>query len=251
MGASVSAKVTIHVYSVGSTEGHKILGKVLNAVGTGAYHCGVEVFGQEWSYGQTMGDCTGLFVCVPRTNEQHSYVESIAAGETSLSQRAFYSLLQELKGQWRGNEYDLLRRNCCHFANELLRRLELPLLPAWITNMAKAADAIGSNGNGAIRHLNNTLGSVCRSNRGSEGKERDWREQAAWPSLGWVHSQVCSSKSNVNFDVDAAQKAHTRRFEEVLVENEEKWRRLTSARSVTFEDDLPHYVTCALFSWSS
>ena len=36
-----------------------------------------------------------------------------------------------------GGDYDLLRRNCCHFADDFARRLGVGGIPSWIMRLAK------------------------------------------------------------------------------------------------------------------
>eukprot|EP00913_Durusdinium_trenchii_P009777 g9182.t1 len=57
-------------------------------------------------------------------------------GSTFLSQQTVLALIGRLAKEWQGDDYDILRCNCCHFSNELLRRLGLGPLPKQFTNLA-------------------------------------------------------------------------------------------------------------------
>ena len=123
--------VTLHVYDLGQGQ--------LKAVGThwaGAFHSGVEVNGKEWSFGGT-DQGTGVFSNAPRGCTMHSYKESIAIGETALSAEAIDSLLQQMASEWAGSSYDLLHKNCCHFADALCISLGVGGVPPWVNRAAQ------------------------------------------------------------------------------------------------------------------
>eukprot|EP00928_Gymnodinium_smaydae_P025403 TRINITY_DN20234_c0_g1_i1.p1 TRINITY_DN20234_c0_g1~~TRINITY_DN20234_c0_g1_i1.p1 ORF type:complete len:143 (-),score=24.98 TRINITY_DN20234_c0_g1_i1:107-535(-) len=59
-------------------------------------------------------------------------------GHTELSQDEVQEILEDLCDEWRGIEYDLLRKNCCHFSEEFCRRLGVGPFPTWVLNLANA-----------------------------------------------------------------------------------------------------------------
>jgi hypothetical protein len=63
-------------------------------------------------------------------------------GETKLSPGEVKQLLECLARAWLGKDYDLLRCNCCHFSDELCKRLGVGTLPSWLTNMADVGATI-------------------------------------------------------------------------------------------------------------
>uniref|UniRef100_A0A6T0WDF2 PPPDE domain-containing protein n=1 Tax=Alexandrium monilatum TaxID=311494 RepID=A0A6T0WDF2_9DINO len=136
------APVTLQIYDAGGTEVVKNVNKLLRAVGTGAFHTGVEVYGKEWSFGFTSDGSSGIFSCPPRCCKTHAYRESVHLGETELSQLDVEALLSELSSQWRGGHYDVLRRNCTHFSEELCRCLGVGPVPAWVGNIALAGRTV-------------------------------------------------------------------------------------------------------------
>ncbi|CAE7641716.1 desi2 [Symbiodinium pilosum] len=133
--------VILNVYDV---SGHPVLknaNKLFRALGAGAYHAAVEINGEEWSYGFT-DEGTGVFTCGPRECEAHSFRESIPIGATTLSQEEVTAALDALVQTWQGPEYDILRHNCCHYSNAMLRALGLPEAPSWVTRSAAHAAAV-------------------------------------------------------------------------------------------------------------
>mmetsp|Transcript_20417 Transcript_20417/g.36601 ORF Transcript_20417/g.36601 Transcript_20417/m.36601 type:complete len:219 (+) Transcript_20417:92-748(+) len=127
--------VTLHVYSVSGSSTVKKVNRVLEPMQMGAFHAAVEVYGKEWSFGYTE-EGTGVFCCNPRGCEAHVYLHSLAMGRTGLSQSAVLALIGSLARDWQGDDYDLLRCNCCHFSDELLRQLGVKPLPKQLLKLA-------------------------------------------------------------------------------------------------------------------
>lgn len=60
------------------------MNSVLNSLGTGAFHCGVEVYGQEFSFNYKPHG-TGIFRCRPGNCPGHSYRTSVLMGEVKMT----------------------------------------------------------------------------------------------------------------------------------------------------------------------
>merc|ERR1711988_1706803 len=96
----------------------------MGPVGTGMFHCGLEVFGTEWSFANTYsGTGCGIYADPPRCCEYHTYDDSVSMGETEMSEAEVRLLIKLLANVWRAESYSTLHNNCCHFANELSLRL--------------------------------------------------------------------------------------------------------------------------------
>lgn len=129
--------VTLHIYDVSTDDLISKVNQYLAPVGTGAFHGAVEVYGLEWSYGY-LERGTGVFYCTPMQCSAHRYRESVSMGKTSMSEEQVENLLRQLKNEWPGADYDLLRHNCCHFCDALCCRLGVGNIPTWVTNLAAA-----------------------------------------------------------------------------------------------------------------
>lgn len=127
--------VTLHIYDVSTDPHSSQLNEYLTALGTGAFHGAVEVDGLEWSYGYS-SQGTGVFSNKPKGCKAHHYRCSEKIGDTSMSQKEIKSLIETMKKEWPGTEYDLLRHNCCVFSNALCERLGVGPIPRWVTNLA-------------------------------------------------------------------------------------------------------------------
>jgi len=133
--------VWLHIYDVsGNTV--KWMNNIIRPVGTGAFHAGVEVYGNEWSFGYALEHRTGVYNVRARSNTQHRYRESIPMGATDLTEAQVMEIMETLKKDWLGNTYDLLQRNCCHFSSHLCREFGVGDAPEWVMNLAGAGAKI-------------------------------------------------------------------------------------------------------------
>eukprot|EP00929_Paragymnodinium_shiwhaense_P095989 TRINITY_DN5738_c0_g1_i4.p1 TRINITY_DN5738_c0_g1~~TRINITY_DN5738_c0_g1_i4.p1 ORF type:complete len:522 (+),score=70.41 TRINITY_DN5738_c0_g1_i4:78-1643(+) len=147
-----TGRVRLHVYDISLSDGVRHLNSVfLSSVFPlklgGFYHAGVEIDGVEWCYGHRDGPSTaesGIICHAPRKNAQHRYRETLKLGKTALTERDVWRLLDEFMDAYPASEYDMLHRNCCHFADELCIRLGVGPIPGWIHRFAKAAATMDS-----------------------------------------------------------------------------------------------------------
>lgn len=147
--AASSALVSLHVYDVGSTT----LNDVLRPMGTGIFHCGVEVYFFEWAF-CSVGDSvtgSGIFCAPPKEACNYDYRETVAMGHTAMSVAQVRSLIEYLQERWPADGYSTLRRNCCHFASELCQLLGVGDIPPWITHMAGAGASLDENARVLLR----------------------------------------------------------------------------------------------------
>mmetsp|Transcript_78298 Transcript_78298/g.162650 ORF Transcript_78298/g.162650 Transcript_78298/m.162650 type:complete len:207 (-) Transcript_78298:244-864(-) len=140
--------VRLNVYDLKGLHMRLLNNMLLEPFGGGVFHCGVEAFGCEWSYGCESGmdpTLSGVYACVPRKCSGHHFRESIDLGWTPVDQTYFKSIMKALRKEWIAEGYNLLNRNCIHFAQELCRRLLLDPLPERLlqgmTQVQRAAGA--------------------------------------------------------------------------------------------------------------
>jgi len=133
--------VTLHIYDVDSAFAQGI-NRIFSALGTGVFHVALEVHGQEWSYGFSPEDETGIFSNLPGCWSMGAHRDILPLGETAVSFREFNKLMDTLQYQWRGPDYCLLGRNCCQFCDELGQHLGLAPLPPWVMSLANAGSML-------------------------------------------------------------------------------------------------------------
>lgn len=136
--------VVLNIYHLGQSTPLNVLNRVLKPFGAGAFHCGVQLYGFEWSFSQCIGPPsskhdTGVFACWPRECEVHTFLESIPMGSTLVTNKLFMLIVGELRSRWLSDEYDVLEHNCCHFCIELCHRLGVGPLPEFVTRLAGLA----------------------------------------------------------------------------------------------------------------
>mmetsp|Transcript_90565 Transcript_90565/g.194205 ORF Transcript_90565/g.194205 Transcript_90565/m.194205 type:complete len:204 (-) Transcript_90565:67-678(-) len=136
--------VILHIYDLGTSGQFMALNALLKAVGTGAFHVGVEVYGREWSYRGTSVAGTGIVSCRPKKCGEHTYYTSVQMGYTDLSQDEVLLLLNGLRKIWRGEHYEMLTHNCTHFADNFTRELGVGNIPYWTMNLAGAGSTVES-----------------------------------------------------------------------------------------------------------
>jgi len=129
-------EVRINVYDVSLDFKVQTVNGILCMLGSGAYHAAIEVYGLEWSFGYTE-EGTGVFRSAPRECQAHRYRSSEVLGKVQKSRNEVEELLRVMSREWKGNDYDLLRRNCCHFSDEFSQRLGAGPIPRWVLSAAK------------------------------------------------------------------------------------------------------------------
>lgn len=136
---SESPEVLLHIYEVGELSPgiQKMLTTVL---GRSALHVGVEIFGEEWSFGSTSAPNSKSGIQssrFPKMHLCHRYKETLSLGSTQMSFHQVRTLLNELDSDWLANEYHPLRRNCVNFAEELCQRLGVEQPPSYIGALSR------------------------------------------------------------------------------------------------------------------
>lgn len=142
----IPAKVTLHVYNLGTYGGCQVLNGILRPLGMGFFHCGIEIYSWEWSFSDTSRLpnplTTGVFCCRPRGCEGHTYDVSVQLGTIKTPEREVLRLIALLEKKWPGNSYDIFTRNCGHFCDELSRTLGVGPIPEWVTRAAKMGEQV-------------------------------------------------------------------------------------------------------------
>eukprot|EP00927_Polykrikos_kofoidii_P079702 TRINITY_DN76510_c0_g1_i1.p1 TRINITY_DN76510_c0_g1~~TRINITY_DN76510_c0_g1_i1.p1 ORF type:complete len:458 (-),score=77.04 TRINITY_DN76510_c0_g1_i1:65-1438(-) len=142
--------VLLHIYDVSQEEGIQKINRVLAHRFSpvkfgGLFHAGVEVLGLEWSYGFSENDTVPGVCCMePRAHPQHHYRQTVTLRRTNVSQEDIGVIISTLLEEYPGHDYDLLRRNCCHFADDFAQRLGVGRIPGWIHRLARLGAGLDS-----------------------------------------------------------------------------------------------------------
>ncbi|KAD4585490.1 hypothetical protein R6Q59_035939 [Mikania micrantha] len=128
---SGSVPVYLNVYDLTSINGCAYW------LGLGVYHSGVQVHGVEYAFGYHEQSTTGVYEGKPAEWEQFTFRKQILIGWTEMSLRQIRGLMEELAGDYKGNSYELITRNCNHFCNDACIRLTGNPIPTWINRLAR------------------------------------------------------------------------------------------------------------------
>jgi len=145
--------ILLNVYDVSQEEQVQKLNRLLAHQNSplkfgGVFHVGVEIDGLEWSYGcSTVESIPGVSCTLPRTHPQHHFRETIGGRRTQLSPEDIGDIISQMIEEYPGDDYDLLRRNCCHFADDFCQRLGVSRIPGWVHRLAR----VGAHLDGALQ----------------------------------------------------------------------------------------------------
>lgn len=164
--------VILHVYDF---EGIGMMNEVFRKRDTGVYHCGVEVFRVEWAFfccpDPSAGTGSGVVCCLPGNCPGFVYRESAHMGCIRMSEQAFCTKIKLMCMEWQANQYDLLKRNCIHFAVALCQVLGVGKLPGWLTHSTEAGEQIHAIQEGCTCCKRTAVARAAFSDEWSE-----WRE---------------------------------------------------------------------------
>jgi len=96
--------------------------------GFGAYHSGVQIGNVEYTYGSG----AGIFLTDPKSAPGAVFRESIEMGSFDGSSRRIDKILDELRTDFTGSAYNILTRNCNHFADAFLRKILNKPIPSYV-----------------------------------------------------------------------------------------------------------------------
>jgi len=107
----------------------------------GLFHVGIKIMNVEWTYGQTKSG-TGVAPGRPQSELQHRFRETVQLANTKLSEREVGEVVRSLIQEYRGRDYNLIERNCCHFVEDFCQRLGVGSIPAWVHRLGRAYDGL-------------------------------------------------------------------------------------------------------------
>jgi len=153
---------------------------VLCKIGTGAFHAGVEVYGREYSFGHRSDGSSGVVWCPPRGAEGHAFREAVDLGAVRLSKSQVQRLVGRMADEWPGRDYDLFRRNCCHFCEELCQRLGVARVPEYVFSLAAAGARIRDGVGVAVSSVGTAASTARSSMETLTSWDPDQKGRAIW-----------------------------------------------------------------------
>ncbi|KAH9313895.1 hypothetical protein KI387_022522, partial [Taxus chinensis] len=105
--------------------------------GLGIFHSGVEVHGVEYAFGAHDYPTSGVFEVEPRQCPGFTFRKSVFIGSTTLSPAELREFIEQHAGNYNGDTYHLIAKNCNHFCNDICSRLTGNSIPGWVNRLAK------------------------------------------------------------------------------------------------------------------
>jgi len=130
----MGSKVLLNVYDLSPSANN-----VLYNIGLGLHHSGVEIEGVEYSFAHG----AGIFDQPPKEVPNAKFRESIAMGVFNGGSADVRRVLADLRDEFHGDAYHLLKRNCNHFANALCWALLRKTIPAHVNRLAEIGVCCG------------------------------------------------------------------------------------------------------------
>lgn len=130
-GASSRCEVILHIYDLRSWLWP--VNELVKSRGFGMFHAGVEVWGEECTYGKN-----GVEWHAPRKHPgSYRYRESQPMGCTKVNASQWRRIRCRLQNQWAASKYHLLDQNCIQFVRTVCEELGVAdNFPEWINGMA-------------------------------------------------------------------------------------------------------------------
>mmetsp|Transcript_934 Transcript_934/g.1860 ORF Transcript_934/g.1860 Transcript_934/m.1860 type:complete len:238 (+) Transcript_934:48-761(+) len=166
--ADHAVPVKVNVYNIGTSSRTSMLNSVLRPFGSGAFHVGVEVYGLEWSFSDielkdpSRLKRSGIFSCWPKQCKGHTYIETVDMGTSRKTEVQVLMTISQMEEHWPVSSYNILRKNCCHFVDELCVCLGVGQIPPILMNLAGLGASIARFGN---------VGADCCSSPSSSGQQ--------------------------------------------------------------------------------
>lgn len=120
--------------------------------GFGVFHTGVEVHGVEYAFGAHDYSTSGVFEIEPRQTPGFKFRKSIFMGTTSLDPTQLKEFMELLSANYHGDTYNLVVKNCNHFAEDICYMLTGKRIPKWVNRLAR----VGSHCNCILPDAVNT-----------------------------------------------------------------------------------------------
>jgi hypothetical protein len=91
----------------------------------------------EYGFGAHEFPTSGVFVVEPKSCPGFVYRRSVWMGTTNMSRTEFRSFIENLAGQYNGNTYHLISKNCNHFTDDVCKNLTRKSIPGWVNRLAR------------------------------------------------------------------------------------------------------------------
>ncbi|WCJ33859.1 PPPDE putative thiol peptidase family protein [Euphorbia peplus] len=126
-----NSPVYLNVYDLTTANGYVCW------AGFGIFHSGVEVHGVEYAFGAHDYPSTGVFEVEPRQCPGFKFRKSIFMGTTCLDPFQIREFMERESGNYYGDTYHLIVKNCNHFSEDICHKLTGNSVPKWVNRLAR------------------------------------------------------------------------------------------------------------------
>lgn len=95
------------------------------------------VHGVEYAFGAHEHESTGIFEGDPKKCEGFRFRKTILIGKTDKEFNEVREVMEKLGGEYKGNAYNLITKNCNHFCNDACVKLTGNSIPSWVNRLAR------------------------------------------------------------------------------------------------------------------
>ncbi|GKY99992.1 hypothetical protein MPSEU_000952700 [Mayamaea pseudoterrestris] len=124
----VATKVWLHVYDLSQANDY------LWHAGFGIHHSGIEVSGIEYTYGAGIYESNTPTIVPNAKHRERIELGSFDGGSDRLKQA-----IDELRDTFGPDDYNVLKRNCNHFCNDLSWKLLQRKIPGYVNRLSDVA----------------------------------------------------------------------------------------------------------------
>lgn len=91
----------------------------------------------EYAFGGSDSSKPGVVKLEPRHFQGLQVRKSILIGRTEMGEKECQDFIKKLAKEYPGNSYNIIFRNCNHFANDTCKRLTKKSIPGWVNRLAR------------------------------------------------------------------------------------------------------------------
>lgn len=95
------------------------------------------VHGKEYGFGAHDFPVSGVFEVEPRSCPGFLYRTTISLGRINMSSSEFRTFIENMAGEYHGDTYHLISKNCNHFTDDVSLRLTGRRIPGWVNRLAR------------------------------------------------------------------------------------------------------------------
>lgn len=190
----VGTKITLNLYDLSPANSY------LFPIGMGLHHSGIEIMGSEY----TFASGSGIFSHSPREANGAIFRESIELGLFDGGSRDVDYIISHLRGDFGGDTYNIISKNCNHFSNSFSLALLNKPIPSYVNRVAsigKMCSCLLPKEFAPVNHPSN--GFIMQAPSGTASMQRHTKNQNAFSGSG---KKLGSGNKMGVFDISATEK---------------------------------------------